>query len=274
MWDTVIFQNFGDVPVTDLEATISTSKTQLIDRAVLVLRHLDKIGQRGALASEIASAIGLSKSTAHRIIQSLERHRLVDRDQTSKRYRLGIFLFALGARAADITAFRRICRPALLRIAAETGDTAMLFARSGFNSVCIDRQEGTYVVDSLTGRQVGGELPLGVGPAAQLMLAYMPPEEAREIVKANESLYPGFNDLSGSEILGRLPMLRRQGYAVERDRFVEGLSAVAMPIKPWKRDVICCATINVTTARMSAQREEQLLRLLRREIEDVEAAIL
>ena len=91
--------------------------TQLLDRAVAILNHLGELGRGGARVSEIAETFGLNMSTAHRIISGLERHRYVERDGATKRYRLGLALFALGAKAADTTGMRRLCHPALMRIA-------------------------------------------------------------------------------------------------------------------------------------------------------------
>jgi DNA-binding IclR family transcriptional regulator len=112
----------------------------------------------------------------------------VERNGATKRYRLGLALLALGAKAADTTGLLRLCHPTLMRLASQTGDTAFLMARSGFNTVCVDRQEGTYIIDSLTG-QVGGQIPLGVGPASQAILATMPAREADVVIDANADLY-------------------------------------------------------------------------------------
>ena len=138
--------------------------TQLLDRAVAILKFLGDTGESGARISEITEHVKLTGPTGHRIIAALERHGLIERESATKRYRLGMSLFALGALAADGTGLRKVCRPALLRLASKSGDTVFLMARSGFNAVCVDRQEGTYIIDSLTGH-VGGQIPLGVGPA-------------------------------------------------------------------------------------------------------------
>jgi DNA-binding IclR family transcriptional regulator len=246
--------------------------TQLIDRAVAILKYLGEVGQHGAKAAALAEAVGLKASTAHRIIGALERHGLIEREMATKRYRLGLSVFALGAQAADGTGFRRICRPSLLRLAGETGDTVFLMARSGFNTVCVDRQEGTYMIDSLTG-QVGGQIPLGVGPASQAILAFLPQDEAGLILETNAPLYARFNNLSADEIAARLPEIRAQGYAFDHGRLVEGISAVAMPILPQGRDVVGALAINMTSARLQPGRLKDLIQLLRREIDDIERSI-
>lgn len=246
--------------------------TQLLDRAVAILNHLGDVGGPGLRSAELAEVLGLNQSTAHRIIGALERHGLIEREHATKRYRLGLSLFVLGAKAADGTGFRRLCHPALLRLAAETGDTVFLMARSGFNTVCVDRQEGSYIIDSLTG-QVGGQIPLGVGPASQAILAFLPAEEAEIVLGTNAPFYARFNNLSAEEIAGRLPQIREQGYAFDHGRLVEGISAIAMPILPHGRDVVGSLAINMTSARLPPERLRELLRLLRREVDDIEKNI-
>src|SRR5262249_29183934 len=90
--------------------------TQLLDRAVAVLKFLGQVGEAGARATAIGEAVGLKPSTAHRIIGALERHNLVEREHATKQYRLSVALFALGSQAAEGTGLRRVCRPALLRL--------------------------------------------------------------------------------------------------------------------------------------------------------------
>lgn len=246
--------------------------TQLLDRAVAILNHLGEVGRGGARVSEIAETFGLNMSTAHRIIAGLERHRYIERDPQTKRYRLGLALFALGARAADTTGLRRICHPVLMRIAAQTGDTVFLMARTGFNTVCVDRQEGTYIIDSLTG-QVGGQIPLGVGPASQAILAFLPPGEVQVILEANRHLYPRFNGLSEREIEANLPSIRAQGYAVEHGHLVEGISGLAVPIIVESGEVAASIAVNMTSARLRPDRERELLGVLRSGVSAIQAVL-
>jgi DNA-binding IclR family transcriptional regulator len=261
-------QNATDANAPDEKAT----GTQLLDRAVAILNHLGEVGRAGARVSDIAEVFGLNMSTAHRIITGLERHRYVERDEETKRYRLGLALFALGAQAADTTGMRRVCQPALMRIAADTGDTVFLMARNGFNTVCVDRQDGGYRIDSLTG-QVGGQIPLGVGPASQAILAMLPINEANIILSANRALYGRFNGLTVDQIKRELPMIRERRFAVDDGRLVEGISAVAVPVVLANGDVAGAIAINMTSARLRNRRMEDLVGILRREISEIEEKI-
>ena len=245
--------------------SLKTLGTQLLDRAVAIMKLLGDAGEKGLRAVELGERLELSSTTAHRIVTALERHGLVEREKATRRYRLGLSLFALGAKAADGTGLRRFCRPALVRIASETGDTVFLMARSGFNVVCVDRVEGTYMLDSLTGH-IGGQIPLGVGSASQAVLAFLAPEEAEAIIVANETRYPGFNGLTAAEIRAELPQIRKRGYALDQGHLVAGISAIALPIAPKGRDVVAAFAVNMMSTRLPDERVPQIVERLRAEI--------
>lgn len=249
-----------------------TGGTQLLDRAIAILDTLGDAGMEGMRTADLAADCDLNLSTAHRIISSLEGHGFVERIAGTKKVRLGLTLFSLGTKAADSAGFRRVCHPALLRIAAKTGDMVFLMGRSGFNTVCVDRQEGSYLVGTLTG-QIGGQIPLGIGPASQAILAFLPSEDAETIIRANEPQYQNYKKLTADTVLNRLPEIRRSGYALDHGYLIEGISALAMPICPEELGVVGALSINMTSARMKPGRLEDLLSLLRREIAGIEELI-
>ncbi len=258
--------------MTDKTGTDAATGTQLLDRAVAVLKFLGEIGQEGATMAAIGDRFGLKQSTAHRIVSALERHGLVDRERETKRYRLGLALFAMGATAADGTGLRRLARPALMRLSAGTGDTVFLMARAGFNTVCVDRQEGTYVIDSLTGH-IGGQIPMGVGPASQAILAFLPPREADVIISTNAPLYPRYGRLSETRVRDQVGAIRQQGYALDDGDLVAGISAIAVPILPKGRDAVASIAINMTSARLGPGRLDTLVDALTQEIRAIETAL-
>lgn len=246
--------------------------TQLLDRAVAVLKFLGEAGQGGATMVMIGEALGLKQPTAHRIITALERHGLVDRERETRRYRLGLALFAMGATAADGTGLRVLARPALMRLSAASGDSVFLMARAGFNTVCVDRQQGSYVIDSLTGH-IGGQIPMGVGPASQAILAFLPPAEAAVITSTNAPLYRQYGSLTERKVKDGLDAIRQNGYAVDHGELVAGISAIAVPILPTGRDAVASIAINLTSARLSEERLPILVDMIKAEVRTLEASL-
>ncbi len=223
------------MPKTVKETELA-SGTQLLDRAVAVLNFVGQAaGSGGASIADISDGLNLKQPTAHRIAVALERHRLIDRDSLTKRYRLGLGLFVLGVHAADESGLRTLAQPALTRIGAATGDTVFLMARSGVNAICVDRHQGTYMIDSLTGG-IGGQIPLGVGSASLAILASLPPLEADAIIEANSPLYPQHHGLTAGRVRSLLPAIRQEGYALDRGDLVAGISAFAVAISQAKAE--------------------------------------
>src|SRR5947209_19664196 len=71
-----------------------------VDRAAGILLALGN-GQADASLSDLARRLRIHKSTAHGILATLARHRFVDRDPETRRYRLRPALRALGPAAVD-----------------------------------------------------------------------------------------------------------------------------------------------------------------------------
>src|SRR6476659_2397871 len=64
------------------------ASVQSVDRALTILGILARLGEAGV--TEVAAELGVHKSTAFRLLATLEAHRLVDQDGERGRYRLGV----------------------------------------------------------------------------------------------------------------------------------------------------------------------------------------
>jgi DNA-binding IclR family transcriptional regulator len=99
---------------------------QVLYRAMAILDALALAGQKDLSLVELATQLQLHKSTAHRLLMILERHRMVEREPQNGRYRLGLRLFELGAVAIARFNIRDYARPHLERVLFETEETVHL----------------------------------------------------------------------------------------------------------------------------------------------------
>ncbi|MGK7864775.1 IclR family transcriptional regulator [Falsiroseomonas sp. E2-1-a4] len=256
---------------TPPDGTAATSGIQVLDRVVRLLERLGEAGEGGEQLSRLATGLGLSASTVHRLLAALELHGWVDREDATRRHRLGTRLIALAGRAADGSGLRRLCRPALLRISAETQETTFLIVRSGLNAVVVDRQEGSYVIESLT-QGIGGLLPLGIGSGSLAILACQPEAEVDAILAANATRY-GEYGTTAEAVRTSLSGIREQGFMLANGSLIQGLSVIAMPIRPAGRDVTAAIAINFITARLAPANRQAWLSLLTREVQSIEAGM-
>jgi DNA-binding IclR family transcriptional regulator len=135
----------------------------VLDKGVAIL---DVVERRPVGASELARAIGLSVSTAHRLANAMVTHGLLSRDDTGV-YRLG--------RRFVTSALVELSRPILLDLRDRTGESAQLWVRRGDHRLCVASIESPAELRAFL--PVGTLLPLPLGSAAH---ALMDSAEVRE----------------------------------------------------------------------------------------------
>ena len=113
---------------------------QSVDRALTILELLARDGEAGV--TEIAAGLGVHKSTAFRLLVTLEAHRLVEQVNDRGRYRLGVGNLRLAgattARLDLVTEARPVCR----QLAADTGETVNITVRSETSALYLDQVAG------------------------------------------------------------------------------------------------------------------------------------
>jgi DNA-binding IclR family transcriptional regulator len=261
-------------PMTDPSAqheprTPAESGLQVLDRVVGLLSLLGEAGGGGMQLSRVATALGLSASTTHRLLAALEHHGWVERADGGKRHRLGAALIALAGQAADGTGLRRLCRPALARLSDESGETTFLIVRSGLNAVVVDRQDGSYVIESLT-QGVGGLMPLGIGAGSATILASQPEAEIEAVMEANAARYPQFGS-SVEQVRRRIRQVQADGYLMSDDSLIAGLAVLSVAIRPPGHAVTAAIATNFISSRLDTAARLAFLQQIRREVAAIEA---
>lgn len=239
------------------------STVKSVQRAAAIIRLLADEAMTGWRLSDIARAAGLGKTTTHRLLTALCEAGFAYQSPDTRRYFLGFEIVRLGhvATRYDIA---ELARPALLRLARETGDTVFISVREGLDALCLDRQVGDFPIKTLT-LDAGDRRPLGVGAGSLALLAFLPQEELREVIASNAprlAAYPRF----GPEELARLTAeTRAQGYSFNDGRIVTAMCAVGVPVFDPRGRVIASISVAAIRERMGAERVGWIVSLLNAE---------
>jgi DNA-binding IclR family transcriptional regulator len=235
-----------------------------LGRALAILRVLAQTKGEGGRVTHIAKATGLKQATAHRLLRTLVTEGLVEQDERSKAYRLGIELFVLAAGAGNPLDLRSICRPGLLRLCASLGDTIFLLARSGFDAVCLDRAEGPFPIRSFTG-DVGGRVPLGLGQGGLVILAFLPEAEREEVIRFNVARLREYGVLDEVFIRAEIARIRELGYCARVFGLNEGMAGLAVPILDRNGHAVAALSVGTLIDRLNAERLPIVADMLKRE---------
>ena len=232
----------------------SSSRVPAVDRAVRVLETLASGGERSL--SELSRELGVSKSTLSALLATLEQHGLVERNDSSRRFRLGprVAKLAMAVAAAQVDV-RDAARPALARLATQSGETAILHVPSGDGTVIAERVEPAHQLKVVA--PLGHRLPPFAGSVAKVLLAALPEDDAEAIVR--EGSLPVFTPRSiidPEAYLEEIARARRRGYALENEEFLVGVRAVSAVVLG--RDGQAVGTLSVVGvgARMAGRMRE------------------
>lgn len=213
--------------------------------------------------TEIAVYASLNKVTTLRILDVLVKEGFVRRDEASKTYSLGDQALVLAAAARDADDMRGRARPALVRLARLSEDTAILSVRSASESVCIDRETGSFPIRAAY-IDVGARRPLGVGAGALALLAWLSDEEIDALLPQIASRLAHYPKFSVSSIRASIDRARTQGFTLVLDQIVDRMGAIGVPILGLDGRPIAALSIAALSERI-ASRKEQLVAALKEE---------
>src|SRR5262249_19723572 len=143
---------------------------QVLNKAVKLLHALADNGEM--TVADIAGMSEEPRSSIYRLLGSLDDLGLVEPGSRSGTFRLGLGLVRLGAAVIERFNVRQAALPAMEELHQQTGETVFLCIRRDMQAVCVERLEGERV-QSLE-LKLGGALPLHVGAAPRVLLAFEP----------------------------------------------------------------------------------------------------
>lgn len=204
---------------------------------------LDRVAKGDNSLAKISKALGLNKSTVHRLATTLVESKylvLSSRDG----YSLGTKLLELGHAAAQQITVTRVAHPHLLKLAADTGDTVNLGVLDHNQVHYIDKIQGTRRIQV---RCVIGERqwlrPTGLGKA---LLLDADEEVWRDVFTRESRDFPRYRyDLKSW--LDVMKGYAAEGYALDLDENEDRIRCVAAPIRDTSGHII--AAISVSSAQ-------------------------
>ena len=195
-----------------------------VEKAIDVLFHLhSESGARGVTA--ISRALGLPKSSTHRLLSALSRRALLEKDDRG-RYRPGVGLLALGLGALDREPVAAAARPVLEAEADSLDETVFLVAARAGRIVVLDKAEGAGFLRAAP--RVGAAVPVHATAVGKLYLAFG--EGAIAIPRGALERYAEATLTDAASLKVEVARAAERGYAENIDEWIPGLSVVAAPV--------------------------------------------
>lgn len=235
-----------------------TSAVQSVDRAIAILEILAHDGESGV--TEIAAQLEVHKSTAFRLIATLERRGLVEQNAERGKYRLGVGILRLaGATTARLDVVQE-ARPLARALAAATGETVNIAVLSEGAALYLDQITGGSSLQSHN--WVGQRIPLHATANGKILLSGLDPAEISAAVGTRLRSYTSTTVTTVKALLVDVESVRAAGHAIAVDELEHGLTAVAAPLRNAHGDVIASLSVSGPTFRFDEARLAEALRLV------------
>ncbi len=235
---------------------------QVIEKAIAVLELLGE--QEDLTVSEISEKLDLPIPTVHRLLTSLTRPGLLEKDLKRRTYRLGWAFLYLGSRAIERCGHccgLSVLHPCLKKLTEQTGEVSSLCALLGDRVVCLDRVEGDGCFHLVP--EGGRDLPFHASAPGKVVLAWQPPRVYAALLRNRDFVaYTDRTITDPEQFRAELAEVRRRGFAAAVDEMAAGCAALAAPVLDGDGELVAVLSLLGDSLRIGGRMDGLSLLLL------------
>jgi IclR family transcriptional regulator, KDG regulon repressor len=230
-----------------------------LERALQIL-CLFKWSQQTLTLSQLSEASGLHKTTVLRLCSTLMKYDFLRYSQVSRHYSLGLKLFELGSIIFSSFSLRRIASTHLDQLQARLGKTVFLGILESDELIYIDKKEDPRIPIRFTS-QIGTRRPPHFGMLGQILLAFLPDQEVSRLLrKAPLTLFTKKSLTSEKAFKERLLRIRKQGFFVDEEEALDGISGISAPIRDYTGEVIAGVGVGFISSSEDAKGKKIIIK--------------
>jgi IclR family acetate operon transcriptional repressor len=231
--------------------TPGPAKTDMVGKALWLLQALGEYPQ-GVQLTELARRGGFPLSTAHRLAAALVRDGFAGFDEATRRYHLGLKLFALAARVSNAHGFAGAALPVLQELAASTREAALMSVLEGQHQLYVHYVKGPQQVNVIG--EPGRLGPLHNTSMGKVLIAFAPRDIREELLTSLPLEATGPKTIVDREAFAHeIATVRELGYAVADQEHEAGIRAVGVPVLGPDGSALAAISIASPSFRMSVE---------------------
>jgi DNA-binding IclR family transcriptional regulator len=236
-----------------------------VDRAIAILDLLARDGWKAG--AEVARDLGVHRSTALRLLGTLERHNLVERDPRTSKYRLGRRLPQLASVVTGEFDLRYVARPVCERLAGELGETVTLDVLDADEIVPIEQATGSTSVVSVN--WLGRRTPIHCTASGKVILAFAPIALRQRLLARPLERRTPHTIVDRAELEAQLEVALETGFARTYQELEVGLDAIAAPVHSADGEVVAAIDVSGPAHRLTEGDHPELVDLTREAAADL-----
>jgi DNA-binding IclR family transcriptional regulator len=235
------------------------AETGAVKSAERVTALLELLGERKSplRLMEIAQALGIPKSSAHGLLQTLLSKGFVVRDDL-QRYRIGMKLFSLAASALEFLDIRHVARPTMEALTARLHATCNLAVLDGHEVLYIEKVEDRSNPVRLV-TQVGTRLPAHVTSLGKVLVAELPDAARKTWLKEHTFTKLTSQTRTTATAFSRdLLAYEKTGFAVDNHEFHEAINGFAAGVRDSTGTVVAALSLTCLGTAVTAEEQSRI----------------
>lgn len=237
-----------------------------VKRAAAILSLLGKEGRLSL--TQICRTLRIPKSTTFSILETLEAERIVEKDEPTGTFSLGIRLLELGQEAQKNFELRKVASPYLQQLNHALDETVHLTVLDGDEVLYVECFESSKRLRTYS--VIGVRGPLHCTAVGKAILAFLDDDQKIRLVNRLELVKFTPNTITERKVLLEdLELVRRRGYSVDDVEHEEGVRCVGAPVYDNKGRACASISISGPTQRITKERVEELAGRARETARDI-----
>lgn len=258
-------------PAADGEPEARDGGVQSVDRALMLIETLAE-DDEGYRLTDLAVRTGLSPSTVHRLLTTLEKRRFVQFDRSESIWHIGARSFSVGTTFLRRRSFSAQALPFLRKLRDQTRETANLAVVDDGSVMIVNRAESREIMRTVT--KVGGRVPMVASGLGKAVLSTYSEDEVHAVIRRQGMpKLTAKSVVRAGELCKVLATIREQGYSVDDEEAVMGLRCVSAVVYDDRSEPLAAISVSGTTARVTIDRLPVLGKIVREVAQELTTAL-
>jgi len=224
---------------------------QTVSNALRLLEMFEGRERLGVTA--LSRRLDLHKNNVFRLLATLEQAGYIEQCAEDDQYRLGVRCLELGHSYVRSNALLGRARPALARLAGETGETAHVAELQGEDVVHLDGVLPDRML--VTALRLGARLPLHATALGKILLGCSPEERLqafdRENIAAGLEARTERTRVDRDKVLDEIRAAAARGFAVDLEECEPGMVCAAAPVYDASGRLVAALSVSAPSVRVS-----------------------
>lgn len=203
--------------------------------------------------TELAERLELSTSTVHRLLSTLADEGVLEQDAESGRYRFGLSVLDMAAAMPTQRPLHEAVLVSMTELRSRTGETVQVGVLDGRQVVYVERLDSPNTLRVFT--ELGRRADAHCNSSGKALLAFLPSAERDRLLSG--WVLPARTEhtiTSVAELRRHLQVIRRRGYAENREESEPGVVSVAAPIRDGTGRAVASLSLAGPSERMDQNR--------------------